>query len=93
MKRSARKYHRIVAPIIALPLILTVLTGMLATIIREWSITPGLTSSLIISIHTGEIFHLQAIYPILNGLGLIVLVVTGISMSGVFGKKKRQGQQ
>ncbi len=88
MKRSARKYHRIIAPIIALPLILTILTGMLATIIREWSINTGLTSGLILSIHTGEIFILQAIYPILNGLGLIVLVVTGISMSGVFGKKK-----
>lgn len=93
MKRIARKYHRIVAPIIALPLILTVLTGMLATIIREWPINTGLTSSsLILGIHTGEIFHLQAIYPVLNGLGLIVLVVTGITMSGVFSKKKREGQ-
>ena len=93
MKRLARKYHRIIAPIIALPLVLTVLTGMLVTIVREWPINTGLTSSLILSLHTGEIFHLQAIYPILNGLGLIVLVVTGISMSGVFGKKKREGQQ
>ncbi len=91
MKRLARKYHRIVAPIIALPLALTVLTGMLATIIQEWSINTGLTSSLILSIHTGEIFHLQAIYPILNGLGLIVLLVTGISLSGVLGRKSREG--
>ncbi len=94
MKRIARKYHRIIAPIVALPLILTVLTGMLATIIREWPVNIGLTSSgLILGIHTGEIFHLQAVYPILNGLGLIVLVVTGISMSGIFGKKKRERQQ
>ena len=93
MKRLARKYHRIIAPIVALPLILTVLTGMLATIIREWPINTGLTSGLILRIHTGELFHLQAIYPILNGLGLMVLVVTGISMSGVFGRKKREGQQ
>ncbi len=93
MKRLARKYHRIIAPIIALPLILTVLTGMLATVVREWPINTGLTSGLILSIYTGEIFHLQAIYPILNGLGLIILVVTGIIMSRVFGKKKRQGQQ
>ena len=93
MKRLARKYHRIIAPIVALPLVLTVLTGMLATIIREWPINTGLTSGLILRIHTGELFHLQAIYPILNGLGLMVLVVTGISMSGVFGRKKREGQQ
>ncbi|WP_009633284.1 hypothetical protein [Synechocystis sp. PCC 7509] len=93
MKRLARKYHRIIAPIVAIPLMLTVLTGMLATVVREWPINTGLTSGLILSIHTGELFHLQAVYPILNGLGLIVLVVTGISMSGIFGKKKREGQQ
>jgi hypothetical protein len=34
-----------------------------------------------------------AAYSILNGLGLMVLVVTGISVSGVFGKKKWEGQQ
>lgn len=93
MKRSVRKYHRIVAPIIALPLALTILTGMLTTVVQEWPINIGLTSSLILSIHTGEIFHLQAIYPILNGLGLIIMLVTGISMSGLLGKKKREGQQ
>ena len=57
MKRLARKYHRIIAPIIALPLVLTVLTGMLATVVREWPINTGLTSGLIVSIHTGELLH------------------------------------
>jgi hypothetical protein len=42
-----------------------------------------------LKIHTGEIFHLQAIYPILNGLGMIGLLVTGLSMSGLFGRKKQ----
>ncbi|KOP22634.1 peptidase [Hapalosiphon sp. MRB220] len=92
MKRLFRKYHRTLAIIIALPLVLTALTGMLATIIREWPIDTGLTSGLILSIHTGEIFHLQAIYPMLNGLGIIGLVVTGLSMSGLFNQKKQKSQ-
>ncbi|MDP5017784.1 MAG: peptidase, partial [Dolichospermum sp.] len=47
------------------------------------------SSRLMLEIHTGEIFHLQAIYPILNGFGLIGLLVTGMSMSGLFNQKKR----
>ncbi|WP_315785550.1 peptidase [Fischerella sp. JS2] len=90
MKRLFRKYHRTLALIIALPLILTALTGMLTTVIREWPVNTGLSSSLILSIHTGEIFHLQAIYPMLNGLGIIGLVVTGLSMSGLFAQKKQK---
>ncbi len=90
MKRAFRKYHRILAIIISLPLTVTILTGMIATVLREWFVIPAIPSSLILSIHTGEIVHLQAIYPILNGLGLIGLLVTGLSMSGLFNRKQRQ---
>ncbi len=89
MKKAFRKYHRILAIIIALPLTFTVLTGMLVTIVKEWPINTDLSSRLLLKIHTGEIFHLQAIYPILNGLGMIGLLVTGLSMSGLFGKRKK----
>lgn len=89
MKKAFRKYHRILAIIIALPIILTVLTGMLTTIVREWPINTEISSRLLLKIHTGEIFHLQAIYPILNGLGLIGLLVTGLSMSGLFDRRKK----
>lgn len=70
MKRT-RKYHCILAIIISLPLAVTILPGMSATVIREWFVSTAIESSLILSIHTGEIALLQAIYPILNGLGLI----------------------
>jgi len=89
MKRAFRKYHRTLSIIICVPLLLTVLTGMLTTIVREWPISTGLSSNLLLKIHTGEIVHLEAIYPILNGLGLIGLLVTGLSMSGLFDRKKR----
>ncbi len=80
MQRTFRKYHRVLATIVFLPIALTVLTGMLATLIREWSLPLGLTPNFLIRIHTGEIFHLEAVYPLLNGLGLIGLLVTGITM-------------
>jgi hypothetical protein len=57
---------------------------MLATIAQEWPFGVNLPTRLLLKIHTGEIFHLQGIYPILNGLGLIVLLATGLTMSGLF---------
>lgn len=90
MKRLFRKYHRFLAPIAALPILLTVITGILITIIREWSIGLGVPASILLKIHTGEIFHLAAIYPLLNGLGLLGLLITGLSMTGMFGKKPRR---
>ena len=90
MKRAFRKYHRAIALIISLPVALTVITGMIVTMVGEWGLNIGLTRGFLLSLHTGEIFHLQGIYPILNGLGLIGLLVTGLSMSGVFDKKKQR---
>ncbi len=89
MKKAFRKYHRILAIIVALPLTLTVVTGMLTTVVKEWPINTEISARLLLKIHTGEIFNLQAIYPILNGLGLIGLLVTGLSMSGLFGRRKQ----
>lgn len=91
MNRAFRKYHRTIALIISLPLLFTVLTGILVTIVREWTfINTGIPSILLLQIHTGEIFHLQAVYPILDGIGLIGLIVTGLSMSGVFRAKNNK---
>ena len=89
MKKAFRKYHRILAIIVALPLTLTVLTGMLTTVVKEWPINTGISARLLLKVHTGEIFNVQAIYPILNGLGIIGLLVTGLSMSGLFGRRKQ----
>jgi len=88
MNRAFRKYHRFLAPILALPLALTVLTGMAVTITKDWPINTGLSSNVLLKIHTGEIFGLEAIYPVLNGVGLIGLIVTGLSMSSVMSRRK-----
>ena len=90
LKHLFRKYHRILALIIFLPLILTTITGMATTMTAEWRLNLGISRHLLLDIHTGEIFHLQAVYPILNGLGVIGLLVTGISMTGMFKNKLHQ---
>jgi hypothetical protein len=90
MKRAFRKYHRMLAPILFLPLALTVLTGMAATMAEEWHLNLGVSRSFLLHLHTGETFHLEAIYPMLDGLGLIGLLVTGISMTGLMKKKPQQ---
>lgn len=91
--RSFRKYHRTLAVILALPLFVTLLTGIAATLVGEWSANFGVGRSLLLSIHRGEIFGLQGIYPILNGLGLLGLLVTGLSMTSLFNKKRSKPKQ
>jgi hypothetical protein len=88
MKRAFRKYHRVLATILCLPLALTVLTGMAVTMVGEWSLNLGISRGLLLGLHNGEVFHLQGIYPILNGVGLIGLLVTGMSMTSLFKPKK-----
>src|SRR5579883_221390 len=66
--------------------------AILATIIDPdgWNLNLGIPRSLLLSIHTGEIVHLQAIYPVLNGLGLLAMIVTGLSMTSLFSQKPKR---
>ncbi|MFH7028553.1 MAG: peptidase [Heteroscytonema crispum UTEX LB 1556] len=89
MKFSFRKYHRQIAIALCLPLFLTVLTGISFTIAHEWLHQDAL-GEIILQIHTLEILHLEKIYPLLNGLGLIGLLITGISMTGLFRQRPNQ---
>ena len=87
MIRFFRKYHRFLAIALSLPLILTVLTGMGYTIFDEW-FHMGKFGHFLMEIHTMEILGLDEIYPVLNGLGLVGLLVTGLSMTGLFRKRR-----
>jgi hypothetical protein len=91
MKQAFRKYHRLIAIVSCLPLILSAVTGISITIVDEWFHQPVLGAYLI-KIHTLDFFGLGAIYPILNGLGLIGLIATGLSMTGLFPKRNRHKQ-
>ncbi len=78
-KITLRKIHRFLAPILFLPLVVTVLTGSLYQIAR---LNQNFDYYWLMRIHRGEWgpFNLQAIYPFLNGMGLLVMATTGLSM-------------
>ncbi|MEN9221928.1 MAG: hypothetical protein Q6M04_05765 [Thermostichus sp. BF3_bins_97] len=78
-KMTIRKIHRILAPILFLPLVVTVLTGSLYQIAL---LNQNFDYYWLIQIHKGQWgpLNLQAVYPFLNGLGLLVMVATGLSM-------------
>ncbi|UBF24702.1 peptidase [Kovacikia minuta CCNUW1] len=82
-----RRYHRQVAVLTCLPLALTVITGTAYPIFDEW-LSLHKVAGFLLKIHSGSIFGLGAIYPLLNGLSLIGLLVTGLSMTSLFRKKR-----
>lgn len=86
MLRAFRKYHRSIAIAASLPLILTVLSGMGITIFEEWFGQDEI-ARFFFKLHTLELFGLEKIYPFLNGLGLVGLLVTGLTMTGLFKKR------
>ena len=77
---SWRQLHRILAPIMVLPILLTLITGSLFQIAD----LAGREDSFrwLLALHKGHlgILHLEVICPFLNALGLLVMAVTGISM-------------
>lgn len=79
-KLNVRRVHRFLAPIMVLPLLLTLVTGVsfqfadLAHQEEEFD--------WLLDLHKGHFgaLNLDAIYPFLNALGLLFLIVTGFSM-------------
>jgi hypothetical protein len=88
MKNTLRKYHRLIATLFCLPLLVTALTGISVAIAKTWLHQEELAAFLI-TVHTYQIFKLEAILPVLNGLGLVGLVATGLSMTGLFSKRRQ----
>lgn len=78
-RKLARQIHRALAPILALPLVVTVVTGSLYQIAR---LNDNFDYYWLIQIHKGQWgpLDLQAVYPFLNGLGLLLMVATGLSL-------------
>ncbi len=91
VKLNFRKVHRIFAPIILLPLAISTITGLIYRIGRSWFGMSKDVGNIFLSIHQGEFLgeFLTPVYVIFVGLGAVLLLVTGISMTGIF-RKKRQ---
>lgn len=76
ISRLFRKYHRWLAIVCTLPLLLTVITGMLFPIAKAFH--QRQLAGFLIHLHTLETFGLDNFFPIINGIGLLGLLVTGI---------------
>ncbi|HLO48485.1 MAG TPA: PepSY domain-containing protein [Kamptonema sp.] len=92
-KLDFRKLHRIAAPIIFLPLAVSTVTGLIYRIGRSWFQMSDEVGEIFLTIHQGEYLgeFLMPIYVLLVGLGAILMLVSGINMTGIF-RKKRQPQ-
>lgn len=86
MNRLLRKYHRWLAIVCALPLLLTVLTGMTFPIAK--ALQQRQLAGFLIHLHTLETFGLGDFFPIINGLGLLGLLITGLYMTRLFRDKR-----
>lgn len=86
MNRLFRKYHRWLAVVCAVPLLTTVLTGMTFPIAK--ALHQRQLAGLLIHLHTLEIFGLDTLFPIINGLGLLGLLITGIYMTSLVYKQR-----
>jgi hypothetical protein len=78
--QNLRHLHRLLAPIMLLPLLLTLITG---TIYQIFDLAgKGDQFDWLLGLHKGNfgILNLESIYPFLSALGLLVLLFTGISL-------------
>jgi uncharacterized iron-regulated membrane protein len=77
-----RKLHRKSAPIIFLPLLLSALTGVAYSLGRTWFDIPGKTANFLMTVHEGRYLGkpLVPIYVLLVGLGLLGMIVTGLTL-------------
>ena len=75
-----RQLHRALVPFVAFPLLLTLTTGMGF----QLAVAGGRANDFLwlLELHRGKFgsINLELIYPILNALGLLTLVVTGLMM-------------
>ena len=87
MSRLFRKYHRWIAIICAVPLLLTVISGIAFPLVK--SLHQRQLARWLINVHTMEILGLGIWFPIINGLGALGLLITGIYLI-VFPRQRRR---
>ena len=75
-----RQLHRLLAPIMILPILFTVITGVIYQIGELGGFEDKIR--FIIHWHKGNFGYIdfQKSFPFLNGLGLLILAITGLQM-------------
>ncbi len=74
-----RKLHRAIAPLVLLPLLVTVSSGVLYRLSKDWLGLSRDQVHILMSLHEGEYLGptLEPFYVLLNGLGLLWMLGTG----------------
>jgi uncharacterized iron-regulated membrane protein len=77
-----RQLHRTVAPIVLLPLFITMATGVIYRLSKDWFGLSRDQVHFLMTLHEGEYLGptLEPIYVLLNGLGLLWMLITGSVM-------------
>ncbi len=85
-----RKLHRKTALIIFLPLLISALTGIIYRLGKSWFGMSNKVGNIFMVIHQGEYLGtpLVPVYVLLVGLGLLGMIVTGLSMTGISGNNR-----
>ena len=80
--RQFRQLHRTVAPIVLLPIFITVLTGVTYRLGKSWFGLSRDQVHFLMVLHEGEYLGqtLEPVYVLLNGLGLLWMLITGSMM-------------
>jgi hypothetical protein len=75
-----RKLHRVLAPVMILPILLTLIIGSIYQIVDLGG--KGGDFDWLLDWHKGHfgILNLEMIYPFLNALGLLTLAITGMAI-------------
>ena len=75
-KTNKRKIHRKITAISAIPLLITIISGTIYSIVQPL----GIDAFWLIKWHTGNfgIINLQPLYSILLGIGSIISIISGI---------------
>ena len=85
-QRKARRIHRWLVPLAALPLLLTASKGSLYNLLLH----QGIDAFWLLKVHTGQIgwLNLQPIYPML--LGVLTILVTGSGLAMLLKPSRQQ---
>ncbi|HBQ98882.1 MULTISPECIES: hypothetical protein [unclassified Roseofilum] len=81
-KLTIRTLHKTLAPIVLLPLFTTVFTGVSYRLAKDWFGLSRDQVHILMAIHEGEYFgkSFESVYVLLNGLGLLWMLITGLTI-------------
>ncbi|MBV8883780.1 MAG: hypothetical protein JO235_07225 [Chroococcidiopsidaceae cyanobacterium CP_BM_RX_35] len=87
-----RRIHRLLAPIMVLPVLLTLFTGAIYQVVDLGG--KGDQFDWLLDWHKGHfgILNLAIVYPFLNALGLLILAITGISLWFQMRRNRKRGE-